>query len=317
MKLSIKKKLIIGVLIVLLVLSFNFFQSPVRNFLFSISSPVQRFLWVKGSSLSNFMLAIKTSQQLESKNRELQRQNKNLIYRISQLEDLKKENDFLREAVNTEMQKDFELKLTQVISKGTKQDVILINKGESERVKKVSPVITQNKVLIGKTSKVYKDFSKVSLISNPGFVFDVNIKRFKKEEEPKKITKESVNEIEKQTIKNEENQTSEDKERQANEEEDNQSIEETTNKTAEIIISAVAKGQGNSQIILDLVPGEAIIKKGDVVFTSALGGIFPKGLLVGKVERIKKDDTKPFQTAEVNPSFNLSQIEKLFIITDF
>jgi len=50
------------------------------------------------------------------------------------------------------------------------------------------------------------------------------------------------------------------------------------------------------------------------VITSSFGGIFPSGILVGKVKKIEKKDTEPFQKIEIEPSFNVSLIKRVFLI---
>jgi len=82
-------------------------------------------------------------------------------------------------------------------------------------------------------------------------------------------------------------------------------------------ISGVVKGKGNSKILFDLIPREENLFQEDIIVTIVLGGIFPKGLLVGEVKEIKKVDVEPFQQAEITPFFNLSQAETLFIILEF
>jgi len=50
--------------------------------------------------------------------------------------------------------------------------------------------------------------------------------------------------------------------------------------------------------------------------TSSLGGIFPSGLLIGEIENVIKDDTEPFQQAEIKSKFDLKEINLLFVITE-
>ncbi|MDP2741196.1 MAG: rod shape-determining protein MreC [bacterium] len=89
-----------------------------------------------------------------------------------------------------------------------------------------------------------------------------------------------------------------------------------TDPTKNPIYGAI-KGKGGLDIYLDLVPTDEEIKEGDVLVTSALEGAFPKDLLVGKITGKDKNDQKPFQTAEVEPFFNIKGAENLFIITDY
>jgi len=79
-------------------------------------------------------------------------------------------------------------------------------------------------------------------------------------------------------------------------------------------VYGTVKGKGNLSVFLDLIPSGVEIREGDILITSALEGNFPKGLLVGEIREKKKNDIKPFQTAEVEPFFNITQTERLFII---
>ncbi len=79
-------------------------------------------------------------------------------------------------------------------------------------------------------------------------------------------------------------------------------------------IYGVIKGKGNLKIFLDLVPQDKEIKQGDILVTSVLGGIFPKGLLVGEIREIKKSDLEPFQQAEISPLFDIKELKNLFVI---
>ncbi|PIR71721.1 MAG: hypothetical protein COU43_01005 [Candidatus Nealsonbacteria bacterium CG10_big_fil_rev_8_21_14_0_10_37_25] len=51
--------------------------------------------------------------------------------------------------------------------------------------------------------------------------------------------------------------------------------------------------------------------------TSALSGVFPPGLVVGEINQVKKSDPEPFQAAQIQPAFNIRDLEKLFIITEW
>ncbi len=82
-------------------------------------------------------------------------------------------------------------------------------------------------------------------------------------------------------------------------------------------ISGIVKGRGGLDVYLDLVPFENAIKEGDILLTSALDGVFPKDLLVGKITRKNENDQKPFQQAEVEPFFTLKNTENLFVITNY
>lgn len=58
----------------------------------------------------------------------------------------------------------------------------------------------------------------------------------------------------------------------------------------------------------------ADIKPGDVVISSGLGGVFPKGLVVGRITKVEKQGHDLFQYAEVEPSANLSNLEEVMVV---
>lgn len=82
-------------------------------------------------------------------------------------------------------------------------------------------------------------------------------------------------------------------------------------------INGVIKGKGALNISFEFIPRAKEILKGDIVITSQLGGVFPKGLLVGEIREVKKSDVEPFQQAEVKPFFDIKEIETFFVITNF
>jgi rod shape-determining protein MreC len=77
-----------------------------------------------------------------------------------------------------------------------------------------------------------------------------------------------------------------------------------------------ARGAGNLRIFLDPIEREKEIKIGDMVSTVALEGLYPKGLFVGEVKGIEDSDLTPYQKAEVDPAFNLENLEMVFIVLD-
>ncbi|MEC9012660.1 MAG: rod shape-determining protein MreC [SAR324 cluster bacterium] len=58
----------------------------------------------------------------------------------------------------------------------------------------------------------------------------------------------------------------------------------------------------------------ANIKIGDRVISSGLGGLFPKGLLVGWVKEIRHQNHEMFKTAILDMAVDFNQIEEVFVI---
>jgi len=258
---SSRTVIIIIIIISFTVLNLTLFNKQVKNFFYSVSSPIQKTLWNTGDNVSDFFAGLKGIEYLKMENKKLKLEIQELFAKNISLQELKKENKVLREAMAIGLEKDFNLTLAQVSGKDVSQDFILINKGSQDNISKDMPVITSQKIFCGKIYEVYSNFSKVQLSFHKESSFNVKI--------------------------------------------------------ADKEIFGVVKGQGNSKLFLDFVPHEKEIKKGDLVLTASLGGIFPKGLLIGEIQEVLKSDIKPFQTAEVKPSFALKEIQELFVITEF
>ena len=65
---------------------------------------------------------------------------------------------------------------------------------------------------------------------------------------------------------------------------------------------------------MKLIPKERDIKNNDAVLTSALGDAFPEGLLVGRIRDIQKIDIEPFWHIKVEPAFNISNLERVYLV---
>jgi len=62
---------------------------------------------------------------------------------------------------------------------------------------------------------------------------------------------------------------------------------------------------------------DADIRVGDKVFTSGIGEVYPRGMLIGKVSQISIDENTRTLTAIIEPSADLDSISKLMIITEY
>lgn len=56
------------------------------------------------------------------------------------------------------------------------------------------------------------------------------------------------------------------------------------------------------------------VRVGDIVVSSGIGGIFPKGLVVGSVINVKKKNYGITQTVEVYPSVDFSKLEEVMVL---
>ena len=79
-------------------------------------------------------------------------------------------------------------------------------------------------------------------------------------------------------------------------------------------VSGVVVGMGDDECQLKFVPNTADVKVGDLVLSSGLGGIFPKGLIIGKVSQVFKKKQGLFQEITLTPSLNLSRLEEVLVL---
>jgi rod shape-determining protein MreC len=78
----------------------------------------------------------------------------------------------------------------------------------------------------------------------------------------------------------------------------------------------LVEGNGENHCRLKFAPRTHDIQLGDGVVTSGLGGRYPKGLMIGRISKIKKMSYGLFQQAEIIPSVNFAKLEEVFVITD-
>lgn len=79
-------------------------------------------------------------------------------------------------------------------------------------------------------------------------------------------------------------------------------------------VRGIIKGSGDNAYQLHYVLKNSDVKKDDPVVTSELGGVFPKGLLVGFVSSVFQDRRGMFQQIEIEPVVDFSKLENLIII---
>ncbi len=250
-----KRRLIVGTAIVLFLLSLNLVSSQVRGLVIGVSSPLQASLWRAGNGVSTFF----GGGSLRVKAEVLTEENFALRAEIVALEDLRRENEELRNMLELGLVEKFDVAMGEIIGKDLVQDSIVIRAGQDKGVQKGMPVITAGKVAVGRVMESFATHARVQLISAKESKLDAKI--------------------------------------------------------AETQVTGVVRGRGGQKIMLGLVPQEDELQKDNIVVTSNLGDIFPENLLIGKVSEVIKSGADPFQKANLEPFFNLTSTEFVFVIT--
>lgn len=83
------------------------------------------------------------------------------------------------------------------------------------------------------------------------------------------------------------------------------------------VVSMVTGNSGNPGYLTFMsLPKESDVIKGDTIVTSGYGGVYPKGLIIGTVEKVDVDSEGGTQSAEIKPAADFAHMEEVFIITD-
>lgn len=83
------------------------------------------------------------------------------------------------------------------------------------------------------------------------------------------------------------------------------------------VISCNIKLADKSLVKLGYLTAQTKIKKGDIITTTGLGGIFPKDLPIGTAEEIKNENYDVSLYATVKPFADVKNLRDVFVITKF
>ncbi len=81
---------------------------------------------------------------------------------------------------------------------------------------------------------------------------------------------------------------------------------------------AVVRGTGdstNADVQLDYVTSDSEVRKGDVIVTSGMGGVFPPDLIVGRIKELQPKTNTMFRDAQLTPAVDFSRLKTVYVIT--
>ncbi len=76
----------------------------------------------------------------------------------------------------------------------------------------------------------------------------------------------------------------------------------------------VVRGSIDGALSLDFVSRETTVTVGDVVLTSGMGGVYPRGLLVGEVADVQVEDADLFPRIRVRGAATLTGLEEVVVL---
>jgi len=80
--------------------------------------------------------------------------------------------------------------------------------------------------------------------------------------------------------------------------------------------SALMRGTGTAELVVERVPERIRIKPGDTLTTSGIDGVFPRGYPVARVTRITTDRAQGFIRLHAEPVADLERLDHVLVITE-
>lgn len=262
-KYPVTKIIALFFVVVFIIFLFNFSKTApyLKNFFYQIFSPVQKIIANARIGVINTGRAISDFNNLKIDNERLISENQSLLGDIMRLKELSSENDALRIALGLEISTDFKLVDADIVGRDFNKKTIIIDAGTDNGIEKGMPVLTTEKILVGKIDTVFKKYSVVSIITSENSTLDAKI--------------------------------------------------------ADKDIRGMIKGGNGNLLSMELIPRSKDIKAGDMALTTKEGGIYPDGIIVGRVNSVKNNSLEPFLAVTVEPAFDINLVKHILIITDY
>ncbi len=77
----------------------------------------------------------------------------------------------------------------------------------------------------------------------------------------------------------------------------------------------IVKGKGGNMCSLEFSERGEDVRIGDVILTSGIGGVFPKGLPIGEVTMVRKGSYGIFQIVDIRPFVYVPRLEEVLVVS--
>lgn len=78
-------------------------------------------------------------------------------------------------------------------------------------------------------------------------------------------------------------------------------------------VQGIVVGVGDGSLRMDFVAATGDVKAGDLVVTSGIDGLYPKGFAIGTVERVERGDGL-YHVIAVRPAVDVSRLEEVLVV---
>ena len=78
-------------------------------------------------------------------------------------------------------------------------------------------------------------------------------------------------------------------------------------------VQGVVEGFGDGSLRMEYVPGTSDVKPGDLVVTSGIDGIYPKGFVIGTIEQVERG-SGGYHLITVRPAVDFQRLEEVLVV---
>ena len=273
------KRIYFGVLVLLVLVLLNLPMRGarrVRGTIRDVLQPLENSLVAGTRHVSDWVSAAGKKTRLIQENARLERELAESQFRIQELQQIRRENDALRQQLGFAVLSPRPLLLAEVTARGERGgwwQTLRLNKGHRDGVLPDMAVITADGI-VGRTMDVSSRSSEVLLITDPNSTLSAKISR-----------------------------------NQAFGILHGAGVRSSGKDQLELL--ALARPSE-----LQYLPTTHEISPGDQVSTSGLGHVFPEGLPIGEVVSVRLDESGLYQNAEVQPFADLRSLRHVFVVLE-
>lgn len=76
----------------------------------------------------------------------------------------------------------------------------------------------------------------------------------------------------------------------------------------------IVRGEGSDELSFEFVARGSDVQVDDLVITSGLGGVYPKGLLIGAIDSVSDAGSPLLRTAKIRPAVDFGRLEQVFVM---
>jgi rod shape-determining protein MreC len=80
-------------------------------------------------------------------------------------------------------------------------------------------------------------------------------------------------------------------------------------------VQGIVTGAGDGSLHMEYVSGTADVKPGDLVVTSGIDEIYPKGFVIGTIETVERGHG-PYHEIVVKPAVDVGRLEEVLVVRD-